>query len=190
MTLRLSVLVAFAFSCASCGGGADTSNGSLPVQTITTPARTITYSMPSSSMEPTLHCARPGSECESATADGAMTEEPARGIKRGDVVVFKTPPLAAARCGAGGTFIKRVIGLPNEMWEERGGVVFIDGQKLPEPYIQPARRDARTISSTKIAAGSYFVMGDNRVSSCDSRAWGTVPEQNLVGKVVKIVRVG
>jgi signal peptidase I len=106
------------------------------------------------------------------------------------VVVFQTPPLAEARCGAGGKFIKRVIGLPGDRWEERNGFVYIDRKKLDEPYIKADRRDARNIDPITIAPASYFVMGDNRVSSCDSRAWGTVPAANLIGKVIKIARAG
>jgi signal peptidase I len=171
-----------------CGGNSRTSSGGLPVETITIPTRTVTYSVPSSSMEPTMHCAQPSSECEGIRADGAVTQEPAKDIQRADVVVFRTPPLAEARCGAGGTFIKRVIGLPGDRWEERNGIVYIDGKKLTEPYIEANRRDSRTIAPITIGPASYFVMGDNRVSSCDSRAWGTVPAANLIGKVVKVAR--
>jgi signal peptidase I len=103
--------------------------------------------------------------------------------KRGDIVVFKTPPLAAERCGEGGTFVKRLIGLPGETIEERDGYVYINGKKLNEPYIQSARRDTRTIAPRKIPPNNYFMMGDNRVSSCDSRSWGTVPRHDLIGKV-------
>src|SRR5207253_6792702 len=100
--------------------------------------------------------------------------------KRGDIVVFHTPPLASVRCGAGGTLVKRLIGLPGDTWEERAGYVYIDGKRLTEPYIKPARRDARTVPAEKIRPGQFFMMGDNRVSSCDSRAWGTVPRANLI----------
>jgi signal peptidase I len=190
MLARAFVLVAFGVVLLACGSASRSSNGALPVQTITLPTRTVTYSVPSSSMEPTLHCARPGSECEGVTADGAVTQEPVRDIKREDVVVFRTPALAEVRCGAGGTFIKRVIGLPGDRWEERSGFVYINGKKLDEPYVKTDRRDSRTIAPTAIPPASYFVMGDNRVSSCDSRAWGTVPAANLIGKVIKIVRSG
>jgi signal peptidase I len=144
------------------------------------------YRIPSSSMEPTLHCARPGSECEARFSDRVLAcrfcyrfSSP----KRRDIVVFHTPPLAEARCGAGGTFVKRLIGLPGELWEERGGYIYINGKPLNEPYIKAARRDSRTIAPIRIAPGHYFMMGDNRISSCDSRAWGTVPHGNLIGKV-------
>ena len=144
------------------------------------------YRIPSSSMEPTLHCAKPGSECEARFSDRVLAcrfcyrfWEP----KRGDIVVFHTPPLADARCGAGGTFVKRLIGLPGDRWEERGGYVYVNGKRLVEPYIHADRRDSRTIAPIQIRKGQYFMMGDNRVSSCDSRAWGTVPHRNLIGKV-------
>jgi signal peptidase I len=144
------------------------------------------YRIPSSSMEPTLHCARPGSECEARFSDRVLACRLCYRFwspKRGDIIVFHTPPLAAVRCGAGGTFVKRLIGLPGELWEERGGYVYINGKRLNEPYIKAARRDSRTIAPIRIAPGNYFMIGDNRASSCDSRAWGTVPHRNLVGKV-------
>jgi signal peptidase I len=144
------------------------------------------YRIPSSSMEPTLHCARPGSECEARFSDRVLACRFCYRFwapKRGDIVVFHTPPLAAVRCGAGGTFVKRLIGLPGNVWEERNGVVYIDGKPLREPYIKASRRDTRTVAPQRIGRGQYFMMGDNRVSSCDSRAWGTVPRGNLIGKV-------
>jgi signal peptidase I len=79
--------------------------------------------------------------------------------------------------------VKRLIGLPGDTWSERNGFVYIDGKKLNEPYVQPSRRDSRTIAPIKIPQGQYFMMGDNRSSSCDSRAWGTVPKKDLIGKV-------
>jgi signal peptidase I len=144
------------------------------------------YRIPSSSMEPTLHCARPGSECEARFSDRVLACRFCFRFwppKRGEIIVFHTPPLAARVCGAGGTFVKRLIGLPGETWEERAGYVYINGKRLNEPYIRASRRDTRTVAPLKIAPGHYFMMGDNRVSSCDSRSWGTVPHANLIGKV-------
>jgi signal peptidase I len=144
------------------------------------------YRIPSASMEPTLHCATPANGCEASYSDRVLA---ARFLyhftapKRGDIIVFETPPAAAARCGAGGTFVKRLIGLPGETWSERGGYVFIDGRRLSEPYVPAGRRDGQTMAPQRIPVGRYFFMGDNRDASCDSREWGTVPRSNLIGKV-------
>ena len=80
-------------------------------------------------------------------------------------------------------FVKRLVGLPGETWSERDGFVYIDGKRLDEPYIKADRRDHDTKDPGKIAPGHYFMMGDNRQSSCDSRVWGTVPKKNLIGEV-------
>ena len=153
------------------------------------------YRIPSSSMEPTLHCARPGTGCESSTSDRVLANRfiyHFRNPKRGEIVVFHTPSLAKAKCGAGGTFVKRLIGLPGDRWEERAGYVYIDGRKLNEPYIHADRRDSQTLTladippratMTRIPPSMYLMMGDNRGSSCDSRVWGLVPRKNLIGKV-------
>ena len=145
------------------------------------------YRIPTSSMEPTLHCARPSSECEAEFSDRVLACRFCYRFaapKRTDVVVFHTPPLAAIRCGTGGIYVKRLIGLPGDVYEERDGYVYINGRRLDEPYITPARRDARTVAPTRIPRGRFYMMGDNRLSSCDSRRWGTVPRANLIGQVV------
>jgi signal peptidase I len=150
------------------------------------------YRIPSSSMEPTLHCAQgpANSGCEARFSDRVLANRLVYHFKdpeRGDIVVFETPLAARARCGAGGTFVKRIIGLPGERLELRtdGGLtyVYIDGRKLEEPYIATNRRDSRNPTTYRITTGQYFMMGDNRGQSCDSREWGTVPRDNLIGKV-------
>jgi signal peptidase I len=153
------------------------------------------YRIPSSSMEPTLHCARPGPGCEARTSDRVLANRfiyHFRAPHRDEIVVFRTPPLAKRECGPGGTFVKRLIGLPGDVWEERNGYVYIDGRKLDEPYIRPERRDSETHTLaeippkgtyTKIPKDMYLMMGDNRISSCDSRRWGLVPKKNLIGPV-------
>jgi signal peptidase I len=147
------------------------------------------YRIPSSSMEPTLHCAKPASQCEARFSDRVLACRFCYHFwspKRGDIVVFKTPPAAESRCGAGGTFVKRLIGLPGDRWEERNGFVYINGKRLDEPYIQSTRRDAFTRQEITIPKDRYFMMGDNRSSSCDSREWGSVPKENLIGKVFAV----
>jgi signal peptidase I len=147
------------------------------------------YRIPSSSMEPTLHCARPASGCLARFSDRVLANRfiyHFRNPKRGEIVVFDVPELAEARCGAGGVFVKRIIGLPGELWEERHGYIYINGKRLDEPYIKADRRDFMNHHPVKIDPGNYFMMGDNRASSCDSRVWGTVPRKNIIGKVFAV----
>jgi signal peptidase I len=115
-----------------------------------------------------------------------------RDPKRGEIVVFKTPPRAQVACnsgtsGAGGeTFVKRLIGLPGDRWREQDGYIYINGEKLKEPYIEPSRRDGDTFPETIVPKGNYIMLGDNRSSSCDSRRWGPVPRGNLIGPVFAV----
>jgi signal peptidase I len=144
------------------------------------------YRIPSSSMEPTLHCARPGTGCEARFSDRVLANRfiyHFRKPQRGDIIVFQTPPAAEQKCGAGGTFVKRLVALPGETWEQRDGVVYINGKKLVEPYVQASRRDSLSYPARKIPEGRYFFMGDNRSQSCDSREWGAVPRNNIIGEV-------
>ena len=145
------------------------------------------YRIPSSSMEPTLHCARPALGCEARFSDRVLANRfifRFRSPKRGEIIVFKTPPEAAIRCGSGGTFVKRLIGLPGDRVSERDGYVYINGSRLDEPYLKPDRRDHEAPRTwPRVAPGHYFFMGDNRRQSCDSRMWGTVPRANLIGEV-------
>ena len=147
------------------------------------------YRIPSSSMEPTLHCARPADGCLSRFSDRVLANRLIyrfRDPKRGEIIVFNVPDVARARCGASGVFVKRIIGLPGELLEERRGYVYINGKRLNERYLRPEQRDFTNFHPVKIALGHYFMMGDNRASSCDSRRWGTVPRAGVIGKVFAI----
>jgi signal peptidase I len=150
---------------------------------------TKVYRVPSSSMEPTLHCARPGIGCESDQMDRVAAHpfgdsDPARR----DIVIFHTPPAARVRCGSGGTFIKRVVGLPGERWSERAGYIYIDGRRLQEPYVRPERRDTQTFRGGLIPRGRYLLLGDNRASSCDSRVWGLATRSSIIARAFEIKR--
>ena len=98
-----------------------------------------------------------------------------RAPKRGEVIVFRFPKDETK------DFVKRVIGLPGEKVTIRQGEVYIDGGLLEEPYI--TRKDASNMDTVPLGEKEYFVLGDNRSSSNDSRAWGPVPEKNVLGKV-------
>lgn len=143
------------------------------------------YRIPSASMEPTLHCARPAEGCQAATSDRVIADRLAyrfHGPRRGDIVVFTAPSEAARRCQSGGTFVKRVVGLPGERLSAHGGRVFVNGRRIDEAaYLQ--RGVFTALVPTTVPQGTYFVMGDNRGDSCDSRAWGTVPRRNVIGRV-------
>jgi signal peptidase I len=148
------------------------------------------YRIPSSSMEPTLHCARPSQGCEARWSDRVLANRfiyHFRDPKRKEIVVFETPARAKALCGAGGTFVKRLIGLPGDRWREENGFIFINGRRLDEPYIEDDRRPLNeTIPERRIPKDRYLMLGDNRESSCDSRRWGYVPRDNLIGPVFAV----
>jgi signal peptidase I len=95
--------------------------------------------------------------------------------ERGSVLIFKFPKDTSKY------FIKRVIGLPGETVSLKRGKVFINGKELDEPYIKYTSDN--TLSYT-LAEGEYFVMGDNRSASADSRLWGPVPARDIVGRPI------
>ncbi len=101
-------------------------------------------------------------------------------VHRGDIVVFKRPPSEAGDPTIK-DLIKRVVGLPGETIEERDGQVYINGQQLKESYL-PAGTVTNTLPPTKVGADQYFVMGDNRTNSKDSRFIGTIPKSLIVGR--------
>ena len=152
------------------------------------------YRIPSPSMEPTLHCAKPEPECEADRSDRVLANRFVyryRDPKRGEIVVFHAPKAAAVAC-IGGIFVKRIIGLPGDAWEERNGYTYIDGRRLAEPYIRAERRDSETKTlldippagtMRRIPKDMYLMEGDNRAHSCDSRVWGLVPRSSIIGKV-------
>jgi signal peptidase I len=101
-------------------------------------------------------------------------------VKRGDIVTLWYPDDPSK------SFIKRVIGLPGEtVTIDKSGVVYINGGALDEPYLSHDRnRVPRAIPETMVKSHYYFVMGDNRDASNDSRSWGLVPEKYIYGELI------
>lgn len=108
-------------------------------------------------------------------------------IHRGDVVVFKRPEDGSAGHQEGQIedLIKRVVGLPGDVVESRDGVVYVNDRRLDEPYLEPGLRtevNGQDMEPVTVPEGHVLVMGDNRVNSHDSRAFGPVPGDNIVGR--------
>jgi signal peptidase I len=98
-----------------------------------------------------------------------------RNPHRQQVIVFRAPLPGTP------DYIKRTIGLPGDELEVRSGVVYIDGQALEEPYRNGPALPEDNYGPVQIPPGKYFMMGDNRNDSYDSRYWGFVPRENIVG---------
>jgi signal peptidase I len=135
------------------------------------------YFVPTPSMTPTL---MPG--------DRILVNKLSSTVHRGDIVVFNNPP---ADRGGPPTLVKRVIGLPGERISSIGSEILINGKPLAEPWLPTLKGQCQEASEhippTTVAAGHYFVMGDCRGDSDDSRYWGTVPSSLIVGKVDVII---
>jgi signal peptidase I len=106
---------------------------------------------------------------------------PIRDVRRGDVVVFKHPP------GPEQDFIKRVVGLPGETLALRNGTLLIDGLPVDEPYLDETQRAGQTFGPVRIEPGTYFLLGDNRSRSADSREWGAAAGKLLKGRAFMIL---
>jgi signal peptidase I len=99
-------------------------------------------------------------------------------VDRGDVVVFWYP-LDRSK-----SFIKRVVGLPGEIVEIRQGIVYVNATALAEPYVPPQYEDLSDFGPIRVPRDNYFVMGDHRISSNDSRVFGSVPGRFIYGRAV------
>jgi signal peptidase I len=99
-------------------------------------------------------------------------------IHRGDTVVFWYPDDTTK------SYIKRVIGMPGDTVAIQNGTVILNGRPLDEPYVPPEYRDQTSLPKQRVPPNSYFVLGDHRSSSSDSRMWGYVPRNYIYGKAV------
>jgi signal peptidase I len=148
-----------------------------------------TFYIPSGSMTPTL-----------LTGDRIVVDKlpwVRDNIHRGDIIVFRR--VAADPQVQDADLVKRVIGLPGETISSKGDTIYINGKPIAEPWLpklkgaysepghQACYQRAFHIKATYIPPGHYFVMGDCRAISYDSRYWGTVPAANIVGKVFLVI---
>ena len=99
-------------------------------------------------------------------------------IHRGDTGVFLYPGDTSK------SYIKRVIGIPGDTVEVREGNVYLNGVRTEEPYVPDEFRDRISAPRVRVGEGQFYVMGDHRSASNDSRSWGTVPRQYIYGKAV------
>jgi len=106
---------------------------------------------------------------------------PIRNIRRGDIVVFKHPREPEQ------DFIKRVIGLPGDIVALHDGALRVNGEQLDEPYLAPAERSGSSFGPIAVPQDEYFLLGDHRSRSSDSRVWGTAPRQLIKGRAFLIL---
>lgn len=119
-------------------------------------------------MEPTLH-----------RDDKILVTRERRTLQRRDIVIFRYPADPSKR------FIKRVVGLPGELVEIRDGGISVDGKLLDEDYVDPQfNRSRLSKAALRIPNQSYYVLGDNRDNSNDSRLWGPLPADFIEGTVI------
>jgi len=143
-----------------------------------------TFWIPSSSMVPTL-----------GVYDRILVQKAFftwSDVREGDIVVFSQPPLDHCGGAQGGDLVKRVIALPGQTIYSSGNDIYVDGRPLAEPYLPrddplgPPIPDASSQHPYRVPPGDFYVLGDNRAISCDSRYWGPITGSSIVGKVVLV----
>jgi signal peptidase I len=140
-----------------------------------------TFWIPSSSMVPTLVVGDRIAVQKAFFSPGDVRE--------GDIVVFSHPPLD--RCSAPrDDLVKRVIALPGQSIYSAGDTIYVNGRPLAEPYLPPSDPlgppipNATSQHPYRVPSGEFYVMGDNRADSCDSRFWGPITGSSIIGRVV------
>lgn len=112
-------------------------------------------------------------------------------VREGDIVVFSQPPLDHCP-GPGGDLVKRVIALPGQRIYSSGNNIYVNGRLLAEPYLPkhdplgPPIPHASRPHPYRVPPGEFYVLGDNRAISCDSRYWGPIKGSSIIGKVMLV----
>jgi len=139
-----------------------------------------TFWIPSSSMVPTL-----------GVYDRVLVQKAFfswRDVREGDIVVFSHPPLDQCPGPQEGDLVKRVIALPGQTIYSSGNSIYVNGRLLAEPYLPHYDPLGPPIASSqhpyRLPPGEFYVLGDNRADSCDSRYWGPIRGSSIIGKVV------
>jgi signal peptidase I len=141
-----------------------------------------TFWIPSSSMVPTL-----------GVYDRILVQKAFftwHDVREGDIVVFSQPPLDHCGGSQGGDLVKRVIALPGQTIYSSDSRIYVNGRLLSEPYLPhedplgPPIPDASSRHPYRVPPGEFYMLGDNRAISCDSRYWGPIEGSSIVGKVV------
>jgi signal peptidase I len=141
-----------------------------------------TFYIPSTSMVPTLQ------DHDRILVQKAFFSWP--DLHEGDIVVFTRPPRDRCPGPAHDDLVKRVIALPGQTIYSAGGAIYVDGRRLAEPYLPridplgPPIPGATRADPFHVPRGEFYVMGDNREASCDSRYWGPIQGRSIVGRVV------
>jgi signal peptidase I len=116
-----------------------------------------------------------------------------RDVREGDIVVFSHPPLDHCGGPQGGDLVKRVIALPGQTIYSSGNSIYVNGRLLAEPYLPhndplgPPIPDASSQHPYRVPPGEFYMLGDNRAISCDSRYWGPIKGSSIIGKVVLVL---
>ena len=139
-----------------------------------------TFWIPSASMVPTL-----------GVYDRILVQKAFfswREVREGEIVVFSHPPLDNCPGPEGGDLVKRVIALPGQTIYSSGNSIYVNGRLLAEPYLPQYDPLGPAIASSqhpyRVPPGEFYVLGDNRADSCDSRYWGPLKGSSIIGKVV------
>jgi len=134
-----------------------------------------TFFVPSGSMMPTLQ-----------VGDRMLVLKLGYSLQRGAIVVFRQPPGDVSDT-SGDDLVKRVIGLPGETIWSVGNTIYVNGRPLAQPWLPKNDPLGPPITRQKIPKGDYFMMGDNRSDSFDSRDWGPLPRSYIIGRVFLVI---